>query len=140
MTPLMLPRIAPPTMIWEGNLRIATFIRACTAAVAFAGLAITPAHAAAPPADDFARSYWYDSVDRRYEQNGSYPCTSYTQRWPSWPIDRFDNDCHTRRVWLYENIDKTGHPICISPGSIRLIAEAYSRPAILEVGAEALCP
>ncbi|WP_432101330.1 hypothetical protein [Streptomyces sp. WAC 04229] len=76
-----------------------------------------------------------------YKHNGSFPCgSSYDWKNPSWPIDKLNNECNTRRVWLHENLDKTGHDICISPGSIRIIPEQYSLPMVVTVGAEALCP
>lgn len=139
---LLLQRNAPPTTNQEGNLRIATFTRLVAASAALVGLGTVPAHSAPEPAlADYAQSFLYDRFDRRYEQNGAFPCShAYDWELPNWPIDRLDNLCNTRRIWLHENVDKTGHDICISPGSIRIIPERYNDPAIVAVGSQALCP
>lgn len=50
-----------------------------------------------------------------------------------------DINCN-RRVWLYDNIDRKGHKICISPGNTGSIPEQYDLPAVVAVGAIAICP
>lgn len=50
-----------------------------------------------------------------------------------------DINCN-RRVWLYDNIDRKGHKICISPGNTGSIPEQYDPPAVVAVGVIAICP
>lgn len=52
----------------------------------------------------------------RYEVNAYYECDQAADyRGPAWPVDMVSNEACNRRAWLHENIDKTGHDVCIGP-------------------------
>ncbi|PZT73032.1 hypothetical protein [Streptomyces sp. AC1-42W] len=86
-------------------------------------------------------STWYlDITDNAYHKNSSYPCTAHDWYYPSWPIDWTYNVNCGRRVWLHENVDKTGRDICIGPGQAKFTPFGYAYPAVFTVGAAKPCP
>lgn len=117
------------------KFRTSFIVLAIAAAAAFSS---SPAGATELDANNRAVSFADPSG---FYVNGYFPCDSaHDWTFPTWPI-RFMNDINcNRRVFLYDNIDKTGHVICVSPGNTRSIPEEYDKPAIVAVGKIAICP
>ncbi|MEV2255952.1 hypothetical protein AB0I94_36260 [Streptomyces sp. NPDC050147] len=117
-------------------MRGKTLLNIALAASAFMAISAAPALAD-------QRASWvstWQELGGEYVKVASYDCVPYNERWPSWPIDRVHNDnCH-RRVWLHENVDKTGHDICIPAGRIAYIPERWNNPAVFTVGDIRNCP
>ncbi len=105
-------------------------------------LSVSPSFAAEERAvaDRFV-TYTKDPVSGQLSVRDYYPCDHEVQyRWPSWNIDFINNGGCSRRLWVYENIDKSGAKKCIGPGQGVFLYGGLRQPVILEVGPQRPCP